>query len=337
MKIINIKNNIFIKKNEGFRFIIKLLILLIFPKCFYKSYYIQRKYIYCLECINRKFNVDSKCLDCSNEILFKDLFIISKENTLNEIIKYNRSISRYGDGEFCIILGESINFQNYNNNLSKRLIEILNSNEKNLLVGIFLPYKKKELNLYRDSVAKFWIDWLSGYKFRLLKILNKKKKYYSSEITRFYSNLKDKSGVPKFIKKLKKIWEGRDLLIIEGDKSRIGIGNNLFNNSKSIKRIICPTKNAFTVYDKILNASLKIDKKFLILISLGPTATVLAYDLNRNGYQAIDIGHTDLQYEFYLRNAKKLFKFHINLLMNLTEEKMKILKISQIWNIITKL
>ena len=93
--------------------------------------------------------------------------------------------------------------------------------------------------------------------------------------------------------------------IIEGDKSRIGIGNNLFNNSKSIKRIICPNKNAFTVYDKILNATLKFDKNYLILISLGPTATVLAYDLNRYGYQAIDFGHADIQYEFYLRNATK--------------------------------
>jgi glycosyltransferase family protein len=313
MKIINIKNNKFVQNNKFFRLIIKFIILLIYSLFFDKSYNINRKYIDCLECIKKNYNFESKCLDCSSEILFKDLFIISKEETLKEIIRHKRSISRYGDGEFSIIFGESINFQNFDRNLSKRLIDILNSNEKNLLIGIFLPYKKKELNLFRDSVSKFWIDWLSGYKFRLLKILNKNKKYYSSEITRFYSNLKDKSEVPKFIKKLRKIWEGRDLLIIEGDKSRNGIGNNLFNNSKSIKRIICPNKNAFKVYDKILNASLKINKNILILISLGPTATVLAYDLNRYGYQAIDIGHIDIQYEFYLRNATKTiqipFKF----------------------------
>lgn len=59
------------------------------------------------------------------------------------------------------------------------------------------------------------------------------------------------------------------------------------------------------MYNKILNASLKIDKKILILISLGPTATVLAHDLNRYGYQVIDIGHADIQYELYLRNATK--------------------------------
>ena len=34
---------------------------------------------------------------------------------------------------------------------------------------------------------------------------------------------------------------------------------------------------------------------------MGPTATVLAYDLSRAGYQAIDIGHLDLEYEWFLR------------------------------------
>ena len=93
-----------------------------------------------------------------------------------------------------------------------------------------------------------------------MKIINKKKKYYSTSISRFYSHLKDKSNAPKHIKMLKKIWENRDIIIVEGEKSRIGFGNDLFNNTKSIKRILCPAKHAFRVYDKILNAVLKIVK-----------------------------------------------------------------------------
>ena len=38
----------------------------------------------------------------------------------------------------------------------------------------------------------------------------------------------------------------------------------------------------------------------MILIALGPTATVLAYDLAKQGYWALDIGHLDLEYEWYL-------------------------------------
>lgn len=41
----------------------------------------------------------------------------------------------------------------------------------------------------------------------------------------------------------------------------------------------------------------------LILIALGMTATVLAYDLAQAGLWAIDIGHIDVEYEWFLRGA----------------------------------
>ena len=45
----------------------------------------------------------------------------------------------------------------------------------------------------------------------------------------------------------------------------------------------------------------------MILISLGPTATVLTYDIIKFGLrnQVIDFGHFDIQYEYFLRKAKK--------------------------------
>ena len=75
-----------------------------------------------------------------------------------------------------------------------------------------------------------------------------------------------------------------------------------------IKRIICPTLNAFKVYNKIITEIISIQKKYLILISLGPTATILAYDLHRLGYQAIDVGHMDIEYEWFLRNVSARIK-----------------------------
>ena len=139
-------------------------------------------------------------------------------------------------------------------------------------------------------------------------LFDKNKTYYSQSITRFYLDYKDNTGVDKYIQKLKKIWDKKDVLIIEGEKSRLGVGNDLFNNMKSIKRIICPSVNAFKLYDKILNAALKVDKNKLILLALGPTATILAYDLYKAGYQVIDVGHVDIEYEWYLRNATNKIK-----------------------------
>ena len=87
--------------------------------------------------------------------------------------------------------------------------------------------------------------------------------------------------------------------------SRLGVGNNLFDNAKSIKRIICPSLNSFKVYNKILKSVKKLKDKRLILIALGPTATILAFDLSILGYQAIDIGHVDIEYEWFLRKVKR--------------------------------
>ena len=100
-------------------------------------------------------------------------------------------------------------------------------------------------------------------------------------------------------------------MIIEGDKSRLGVGNDLFDNMKSIQRVICPAINAFNYYENIINTiKTKVTKDKLILIALGPTATVLAYDLFKLGYRVIDIGHIDIEYEWYLRKAKSRIKIN---------------------------
>ena len=124
-------------------------------------------------------------------------------------------------------------------------------------------------------------------------------------ITRFYDAKANKSRILNYVKKFRNIWNKRNILIIEGRLTRLGIGNDLFDNAKSVKRIICPSKNAFNVYEKIIEFvnNLKLDINTLILISLGQTATVLAYDLINLGNQIIDFGHFDIEYEYFLRNS----------------------------------
>ena len=41
-----------------------------------------------------------------------------------------------------------------------------------------------------------------------------------------------------------------------------------------------------------------------MLLALGPTASILAYDLARQNIQAIDIGHLDVEYEWLRMKAK---------------------------------
>ena len=88
----------------------------------------------------------------------------------------------------------------------------------------------------------------------------------------------------------------------------MGRGNDLLNNARSIKRIIAPTLNAFDKYDTLFELAKQQPKESLFLICLGPTATILAYDLAESGYQAIDSGHLDVEYEWFLKNADERIK-----------------------------
>ena len=291
---LNFNKILFIYRSK-YTFSLILLILL---------YIIQTyKYEYvCLKCINKKKDVN--CVKCTNNVIFKGIKIYNDDETLNEIINKNKSISRYGDGEFKFIFGKNLGFQKYNKKMSQRLLSILNSKESNLLIGINAPYKLSQLNRLNLHGKNYYKAWFKRFKFNLARIL-KNKEYYSATITRFYMDLKSKKGVPNFVKKLKKIWDQREVVIIEGEKSRLGIGNNLFDNMKSIQRIICPTTNAFNHYNEIINTiKNKVSKDKLILIALGPTATILSYDLYKLGYRAIDVGHVDIEYEWFLRKAK---------------------------------
>ena len=257
------------------KYCLKYLIILFIVSIIIIYSYKNKDFIFCKKCLHEIEPLNSKCFECSNEIIFKGLKIYSKEETLDEIINNKKSISRFGDGEFSIILGNKIDFQDFDISLSNQLFKVLNSNEKGLLIGINIPWKNEILNKYITSVRSYWKEWFIKNKFKVLKIINKRKKYYSSDISRFYFKYKDKSYIPKYITKVKEIWNKKDILIIEGEYSRLGVGNDLFKNTKSIKRIICPSKNAYKIKNKIINEILKIDKNLLILIALGPTATIL--------------------------------------------------------------
>ena len=64
-------------------------------------------------------------------------------------------------------------------------------------------------------------------------------------------------------------------------KSRLGVGNDLFENTLEIKRIICPSKNAFQHYDEIIASAKLYNQEYLVLITLGQTATILAFNLDK--------------------------------------------------------
>lgn len=228
--------------------------------------------------------------------------VASVDDTIDEIVNYKRSIARFGDGEIKLVAGKPISFQNNSPAIKKKMREVLSSDIDGLMIGIADIFGKGER--YDDATNNYWKKHLARFRGVWYKYLIRGKKYYNASMTRQYIGLRNKEESADIFEHLKKIWDGRDVVIIEGEMSRLGVGNDLLDNAKSIKRILGPSKQAFSKYNEILDEAKKIDKDSLILLALGPAATCLAYDLHNLGFQAVDIGHVDVEYEWYRMKAK---------------------------------
>ncbi|VTF55132.1 glycosyltransferase [Streptococcus pneumoniae] len=181
----------------------------------------------------------------------------------------------------------------------------LESDEK---LVVCLPDAFDDRFVFTWWATPFWKEHMNVY-MDFYKELCKGSWYGSTFISRPYIDYEDKSKAKGQFEKLKSIWENRDILIVEGITSRSGVGNDLFDKVKSVKRIICPSHNAYSVVDNIQEEIMKHAEGRLILCMLGPTAKVLSYNLCQMGYQVLDVGHIDSEYEWMKMGAKTKVKF----------------------------
>ena len=237
----------------------------------------------------------------------KPIKVIGIDQTLDYVIKNGSSLVRFGDGEVNLMWGWPIPYQNHDIELANQLKHIvgLQSNEK---LVVCLPDAFEDRFVFTWWATPFWKEHMNVY-MDFYKELCKGSWYGSTFISRPYIDYEDKSKAKGQFEKLKSIWENRDILIVEGITSRSGVGNDLFDKAKSVKRIICPSHNAYSIVDKIQDEIIKHAEGRLILCMLGPTAKVLSYNLCQMGYQVLDVGHIDSEYEWMKMGAKTKVKF----------------------------
>ena len=236
-------------------------------------------------------------------IIVKDI-----DQTLDYIIENQSSIIRFGDGEMDLMLGKSIPYQVYDENLASQLKEIisLQSDEK-LVIG--LPNVFDNRSNFTPAAEAFWKVHLEHHLKDYVE-LARADWYGTTFVSRPYIDYVDKSQSFSQFEKLKQIWKNEDILIVEGVTSRSGVGNDLFDGANSIKRIICPSHDAYSRIEEIQEAVLQYVENRLILCMLGPTAKILSYNLFRKGYRVLDIGHIDSEYEWMKMGVDTKVKFN---------------------------
>lgn len=232
--------------------------------------------------------------------------IASAQAAIDRIVGEGCSMARFGDGEFSVIAGRIRHrFQTVEDeNLARRLREVLNSDDERLLIGLANNYGN--LDMYTEQAKREIRSYMMPEVRREhMLLLNTDRQYYDAYVTRPYVMYADNNtdAPAKRFEQLKRIWDKRKCVFVEGSCTGLGVGNDLFDNAAEIRRIIGPAEDAFMAYDKLLECCMKQDGDVLFLLALGPAATVLAYDLCKAGYQAIDVGHVDLEYEWFLEGG----------------------------------
>ena len=181
--------------------------------------------------------------------------VLSILDTLKFIETNEASVARFGDGEMEIMTGQSIPYQDYDETLAQELRTIYQRpSDENFVVcqsDVF-----ESLDRYNELAQNFWINHLSHYE-SFYRELSKNSWYGSTFISRPYIDLIDKSHCKEYFEQLRRLWQNRDILIIEGKTSRSGVGNDLFDNAKSITRIIGPSSNAYKFVDDLEIAAQK--------------------------------------------------------------------------------
>lgn len=211
------------------------------------------------------------------------------------------SICRYGDGEFKVMAGLSNGFQQADAALAARLRQVLKSDAPGLMVCI--PNISEDMDLRTEAARSFWQSFIREYGAKFAGLLSPDKQYYNAHVTRLYMDYQTCGRSGMWFDRLKQVWQGKRLLIVEGEKTRLGVGNDLFDGAAHIRRVLCPAKSAFSRYDEILESVKGLWDGELVLIAMGQTATVLAHDLHCAGIRALDIGHIDIEYEWFLAGA----------------------------------
>ncbi len=215
--------------------------------------------------------------------------------TLDWLATHAGSIARYGDGELLLMLGRGIPFQEFDPVLAQRLRTILGKSNERFIVGI--PNFDK-LAVTSANKLKMW----QKDRIRFSHFVTRGLPYFSMYISRPRGIVGLESAA--YYERMRQLWTDRTVVLVSNQAA--ANEHSVYANARQVHLVRCPAQHAFREYSQLLRACevhLQNDAAPLFLLSAGPTATLLAWDLSERGAQALDIGHLPACYTQFLRDS----------------------------------
>ncbi len=212
--------------------------------------------------------------------------LLTPKETVDYVCNYDKSVIRFGDGEFKMLMGGSIHYQDYNLKLKQEMLQIImdyNRNSPFLLCVPYLYFSKSNFVLNKRVLISCW----STPK-QLFKKYIKTDVVYGDAFVFSKNNLKIN---------YQKMWENYDAIILVHNDEKYF--KEVFSTERQKGFFIkVPSKNSYNFVDDIER---EIERTFeinnlstnntAVLLSAGPTAKVLVFRLSLKGYKMIDCGH----------------------------------------------
>ena len=226
-----------------------------------------------------------------------NIHIYDEKKTMDKIYNEKCSICRYGDGEIFHLFHTNPKYfsghQSCSSEFQNKLINIFDNKNNKILIGFSGYFNDDSRKKYIYKLSKCTERFIEKYKVKIFKeypsILNTP--LYSAEISRLQQLKEENKNY--VINIFNKLFNENECIFI-GNQYVINLIKEKYKNLfKKIEFILAPIQNAYQSYNNIIDEilSTKNITEKLILISLGPTSTIMSFELAQKGYWAIDIGH----------------------------------------------
>lgn len=221
---------------------------------------------------------------------------MSMRETLDVIHERRLSLARFGDGELMLMANgdHKLQFQRNSPELRAELRAALNPDWQapgRVLVTLPPPFRG-----HQHWISAWIMTWSA-----LKPLIDPARRYGHTQITRpMFFQQEGAAGVAQW----RRLWQGRPVLVVTGRGSRFDLIPELFDSAGKVDVLHTAPEHAFAERDAILQGVIeRAGPETLVLLSLGPTATLLAHRIAATGVQALDIGHISASYNYVHANG----------------------------------
>lgn len=238
---------------------------------------------------------ESKTISCPN--------ILDANATVDLLLNKPKSFIRFGDGELDIMMGKSIAFQEYDEELAKIMYDVLVGSQDNLYVGLMYHYFHSTYDMV-SYCRDFYLADIDKYRKFIIQKCNKKRTYISAGFNQMYISM-NYFDYDSYFEKIRNLFKDKDIVLFVGQGIMDSFEYDVFGKARNVEYVFGPSKNAFSQYENILSKARQFSTDKLLCFILGPTSKALITTLANEGYIAWDIGHLAKDYNSYMSNVQK--------------------------------